>query len=98
MMEISTIKLITSVIAGVKFHRAGLSDLPNSFQELQNLGDASPDCSIFFAYWRQDFFYKHSVPNAQRTVQQSLENIHLNISWLSRDADRVRAWLQGKGY
>ena len=48
MMEISTIKLVTSVIAGVKFHRAGLSDLPNSFQELQNLGDASPDCSIFF--------------------------------------------------
>ena len=50
MMEISTIKLATSVIAGVKFHRAGLSDLPNSFQELQNLGDASPDCSIFFVY------------------------------------------------
>lgn len=46
----------------------------------------------------KDFFYKHSVPNAQRTVQQSLENIRLNITWLSRDADRVRAWLQGKGY
>lgn len=46
----------------------------------------------------KDFFHKHSVPNAQRTVQQSLENIRLNITWLSRDADRVRAWLQGKGY
>ena len=30
MMEVSSIKLVTSVIVDAKFHRAGLSDLPNS--------------------------------------------------------------------
>ncbi|XP_022788315.1 puromycin-sensitive aminopeptidase-like [Stylophora pistillata] len=46
----------------------------------------------------QDFFDENSVPNAERTVQQSLENIRLNITWLSRDADSVRAWLQDNRY
>ncbi|KAJ7390104.1 hypothetical protein OS493_027136 [Desmophyllum pertusum] len=46
----------------------------------------------------QDFFAKHSVPNAERTVQQSLENIRLNITWLSRDANNVRVWLQDNKY
>ncbi|XP_068751963.1 puromycin-sensitive aminopeptidase-like [Montipora capricornis] len=45
----------------------------------------------------QEFFSKHAVPNAERTVQQSLENIRLNVAWLSRDAEKVRAWLTVKG-
>ena len=34
----------------------------------------------------------------QRIVQQSLENIRLNITQLSRDAHRVGAWLQDSEY
>ena len=51
-----------------------------------------------FCFGRQDFFTKHSVPNAERTVQQSLEKIRLNVTWLSRDSNNVRVWLQDNGY
>jgi len=46
----------------------------------------------------QDFFSKHNVPNAERTVQQSLENIRLNVAWLAREANNVQVWLAGRGY
>ncbi|CAH3113617.1 unnamed protein product [Porites lobata] len=46
----------------------------------------------------EDFFCEHPAPNAERTIQQSLENILLNVRWLSRDADNVRVWLADKGY
>ncbi|KXJ16551.1 Puromycin-sensitive aminopeptidase [Exaiptasia diaphana] len=46
----------------------------------------------------EQFFAKHSVAAAERTVQQSLENVRLNIAWLSRDADSTKAWLQSKGF
>lgn len=46
----------------------------------------------------QEFFAKHSVPAAERTVQQSLENIRLNTAWLNREAANVREWLQAKSY
>ena len=51
-----------------------------------------------FCFGRQDFFTKQSVPNAERTVQQSLEKIRLNVTWLSRDSNNVRVWLQDNGY
>ncbi|EDO44762.1 predicted protein [Nematostella vectensis] len=46
----------------------------------------------------EEFFSKHSVPAAERTIQQSLENIRLNIAWLSRDAAPTKAWLHSKGF
>ena len=46
----------------------------------------------------QEFFAKRSVPAAERTIQQSLENIRLNAAWLARDSANVRTWLQSRGY
>ena len=52
----------------------------------------------YFVVNAQGFFCEHPAPNAERTIQQSLENILLNVRWLSRDADNVRVWLADKGY
>ena len=46
----------------------------------------------------QEFFASRTVPAAERTIQQSLENIRLNCTWLARESDRIRSWLQDKGY
>lgn len=46
----------------------------------------------------EEFFAKHSVPAAVRTVQQSLENIRLNCTWLSRESNKISTWLEEKGY
>ena len=49
---------------------------------------------IFF----QEFFANRSVPAAERTIQQSLENIRLNCAWLGRESEKISAWLKEKGY
>jgi len=46
----------------------------------------------------EEFFASRTVPAAERTIQQSLENIRLNCTWLARESDRIRTWLQDKGY
>ena len=46
----------------------------------------------------QEFFANRSVPAAERTIQQSLENIRLNCAWLGRESDRISTWLKEKGY
>jgi len=40
------------------------------------------------------FFEAHKVPSGERTVKQSIENIHLNIGWLKRDQENISQWLQ----
>ncbi|XP_064598635.1 puromycin-sensitive aminopeptidase-like isoform X2 [Liolophura sinensis] len=42
------------------------------------------------------FFKEHPAPAAERTVQQSCENIRLNADWMARDSEKVKAFLQGK--
>ncbi|PFX27024.1 Puromycin-sensitive aminopeptidase [Stylophora pistillata] len=46
----------------------------------------------------EEFFANRSVPAAERTIQQSLENIRLNCAWLGRESDRISTWLKEKGY
>lgn len=46
----------------------------------------------------EEFFSKRSVPAAERTIQQSLENIRLNCTWLSRESNKISTWLKEKGY
>ena len=48
------------------------------------------------AVFVQEFFEKNPVPIAQRTVQQSLENIRLNRCQLERDADAILKYLDGR--
>ncbi|XP_030829988.1 puromycin-sensitive aminopeptidase [Strongylocentrotus purpuratus] len=44
----------------------------------------------------QSFFEAHPAPAAERTVQQSLENIRLKAKWLARDGDSIGQWLRQK--
>nr|XP_058942473.1 puromycin-sensitive aminopeptidase-like [Pocillopora verrucosa] len=46
----------------------------------------------------EEFFANRSVPAAERTIQQSLENIRLNCAWLGRESEKISAWLKEKGY
>ncbi|KAF7263953.1 hypothetical protein GWI33_000819, partial [Rhynchophorus ferrugineus] len=39
------------------------------------------------------FFQEHSAPGAERTVQQSVETIEMNIKWLERDGAAIRKYL-----
>ncbi|XP_078620093.1 puromycin-sensitive aminopeptidase-like isoform X4 [Branchiostoma floridae x Branchiostoma japonicum] len=41
----------------------------------------------------EDFFKLHPAPAAERTVQQSCENIRLNAAWLARDAASISDYL-----
>jgi puromycin-sensitive aminopeptidase len=41
----------------------------------------------------QDFFAEHAVPGAERTIQQSIENIRLNANWLARDGSAIMKWI-----
>ncbi|EEC12055.1 aminopeptidase, putative [Ixodes scapularis] len=41
----------------------------------------------------QSFFSQNPFPGTERTVQQSLENIRLNASWLARDTEAIRQYL-----
>ena len=41
----------------------------------------------------QTFFKEHSFPSTERTIQQSLETIRLNSSWLARDSAEIKNFL-----
>lgn len=41
----------------------------------------------------KSFFSQNPFPGTERTVQQSLENIRLNASWLARDTEAIRQYL-----
>ncbi len=42
----------------------------------------------------EEFFTQHPEPTAKRTIQQSLESIKRNASWLNRENDKLREYLQ----
>jgi puromycin-sensitive aminopeptidase len=44
----------------------------------------------------EEFFREHPAPSAQRTIQQSLERIQLNVKWLERNRQGLAEWF-GKG-
>lgn len=39
------------------------------------------------------FFEKNKAPSTERTVQQSIETILLNASWLNRDSAAIKKYL-----
>ena len=41
-------------------------------------------------------FFESNFNPAERTVQQSIENILLNAQWLQRDGDKIRDFLRAK--
>ncbi len=45
----------------------------------------------------EDFFDSHPAPSAARTIQQSLERIRLNATWLERNRQGVASWLSARG-
>ncbi|RUS74701.1 hypothetical protein EGW08_017531, partial [Elysia chlorotica] len=40
-----------------------------------------------------EFFKEHPLPSAERTIQQSIENIKLNAKWLEREEEAVKKYL-----
>ncbi|KAK7501330.1 hypothetical protein BaRGS_00007455 [Batillaria attramentaria] len=44
----------------------------------------------------EEFFSKNPAPAAERTVQQSCENVRLNARWMAREAKAVSAYLKSK--
>lgn len=43
-----------------------------------------------------EFFQNNSIAGIERTVQQSIETIKLNIAWLNRDKDLIDKFLKSK--
>ena len=43
-----------------------------------------------------EFFKRHPVPSAQRTIQQSLERIYLNAKWLDLNRAGLSDWFSAK--
>lgn len=41
----------------------------------------------------ENFFNEHKISGTERTVQQAVETIHLNVAWLARDTDAIRTYL-----
>ena len=41
----------------------------------------------------EDFFNTHTAPSAERTIQQSLERIRLNVRWLEHNRQDIGEWL-----
>ena len=41
----------------------------------------------------KEFFNNNPTPGANRTIQQSLENILKNEAWLKRDEENLRSFL-----
>ncbi|XP_078048992.1 puromycin-sensitive aminopeptidase isoform X1 [Augochlora pura] len=41
----------------------------------------------------ENFFKEHPTPGTERTVQQSVESIRLNVAWLARDLDSIKKFL-----
>ncbi len=40
------------------------------------------------------FFKKNEAPGAQRTIEQSLERIYSNASWIASDKNNIKKWLE----
>ena len=45
----------------------------------------------------EEFFRDHPAPSAQRTIQQSLERIRLNVKWLESNRQGLAGWFADKG-
>ncbi len=45
----------------------------------------------------EEFFNSHPAPSAERTIQQSLERIRLNATWLERNRQGIAGWLGARG-
>jgi puromycin-sensitive aminopeptidase len=45
----------------------------------------------------EEFFQTHPAPAAQRTIQQSLERIRLNVKWLERNGRELAEWFAARG-
>ena len=45
----------------------------------------------------EEFFNSHPAPSAERTIQQSLERIRLNATWLERNRQDIAGWLAARG-
>ncbi|XP_053994553.1 puromycin-sensitive aminopeptidase isoform X1 [Hylaeus volcanicus] len=41
----------------------------------------------------EEFFKDHPTPGTERTVQQSVESIRLNVAWLARDIESIKEYL-----
>lgn len=41
----------------------------------------------------EEFFKKHPIPSAQRSLQQGLESIHVNATLLDRNKDALKTYL-----
>ncbi|XP_076169420.1 puromycin-sensitive aminopeptidase [Ptiloglossa arizonensis] len=41
----------------------------------------------------EKFFEENPTPGTERTVQQSIESIRLNVAWLARDTDSIKEYL-----
>ena len=45
----------------------------------------------------EEFFGNHPAPSAQRTIQQSLERIRLNVKWLESNREGLAGWFANIG-
>ena len=45
----------------------------------------------------EEFFKSNPTPSAQRTIQQSLERIRLNVKWLERNRQELAEWFADRG-
>ncbi|MBF8267012.1 MAG: hypothetical protein HW388_520 [Dehalococcoidia bacterium] len=45
----------------------------------------------------EEFFRDHPAPSAQRTIQQTLERIRLNVRWLERNRQELAEWFAARG-
>ena len=48
---------------------------------------------ILSLIFSQEFFKANPAPAAQRTIQQSIENIHLNMNQLNKEKDAIKTFL-----
>ena len=48
---------------------------------------------MFSLLFSQEFFKANPAPAAQRTIQQSIENIHLNMNQLNKEKEAIKTFL-----
>ena len=44
------------------------------------------------------FFKTHDAPGAERAIEQVIEKIYSNADWLTRDRNKIKAWLKKNSY
>lgn len=44
----------------------------------------------------EKFFAENNFPGTERTVQQSIESIRLNVAWLKRDESSLREYFKAQ--